>query len=547
MRSFDLSGNIVDIVQARIYPGTLQVREGKIQNISPGRTRSDAFILPGLIDAHIHIESSLLPPSEFARLAVMQGTVAAVCDPHEIGNVLGIEGVNFMLRNAAQVPFKFYFGAPSCVPATPFETAGAEISAREVEELFRNPDIKFLAEVMNVPAVLAGDPALGRKLELARKYDRKIDGHAPGLRGTDAARYIAAGISTDHECTRHQEAREKLERGMKIQIRNGSAAQDFDELVTLIADFSDQCMFCSDDKHPDDLLAGHINSLVKRALETGYDRIAVLRCATLNPVLHYGLDVGLLQPGDWADFIVIDNFEGFRILKTVIKGELVAENGSSRLESVPLEVVNRFHTPEKKTADFLVLPGPGNLRVIGVEDGQLITAQQSTKPKLAAGRVVSDPASDVLKIAVVNRYQDQPPALGFVRNFGLQRGAIASSVAHDSHNIVVVGVDDEDICEAVNLIIQQQGGLSAVNGDRREILPLPVAGIMSAGDGFTVAADYARLDRIAKEFGSTLEAPYMTLSFMALLVIPEIKLSDRGLFDSRSFQFMPLFTEEAQV
>lgn len=536
-----ISGNIVDVLQGKIYSGVLHIENGKIILITKNSNVYSNYIIPGLIDSHVHIESSMLIPSEFARLAACHGTVATVSDPHEIGNVLGINGVNFMINNAEKVPLKFYFGAPSCVPATPFETAGVTMDVTQIETMFQSEKIKFLSEMMNVPGVLNNDPVVMEKITLAQKYGKKIDGHAPGLRGEDAQKYINAGISTDHECVSIEEALEKIGYGIKIQIREGSAAKNFNELVPLIETHPDDCMFCSDDKHPDDLMKGHINEMVKGALRLGFDKMKVLKCASVNPVLHYGLDVGLLQPGDPADFIVIDNLKNFTVLKTYVNGELIAENGKSLIPSVNAEQINYFNAKEKHIEDFKIQPNGDKIKVIEVIDGQLITTTGYSTPKVLNDNLVSDTDRDILKITVVNRYQDAAPALGFVQNFGLKKGAIASSVSHDSHNIVAVGTSDEMICNAVNLIIKNKGGIAAVSQEKCKILKLPVAGIMSDEDGYKIALKYSELDILAKELGSKLNAPFMMLSFMALLVIPEIKLSDKGLFDGTKFELTSLF------
>ncbi len=535
------SGNLVDVLNARIYPATLTIEGGKIVDIAAGETELDRFIIPPLIDAHVHIESSMLVPSEFARLAAVHGTVATVSDPHEIANVLGIDGVLYMIENSKQVPFKFYFGAPSCVPATPFETAGAELGVDGVERLLGMQDIKFLSEVMNVPGVISGDPVLGTKIALAKKYGKPIDGHAPGLRGAPLRTYFQAGITTDHETLDREEALEKLALGMKLLIREGSAAKDFDTFVDLIDTYPAGCMFCCDDQHPDDLTLGHINRLVKRALDLGHDPLEVFRAASLNPVEHYGLDVGLVQPGDDADFVVVDNLEDLTVLKTYIRGQVVAENGEPRMPRIPVATVNRFEASEKTPADLKVEPRGRRIKVIVAHDGSLTTEKMLIDPKIVNGNVVSDPDRDILKIVVVNRYQDEAPAVAFVSNFGLKRGALASSVAHDSHNIVAVGVSDEDIARAVNAVIRGRGGLSAAYDDALETLPLPVAGLMAESEGYEVAERYARLNRVAADLGSSLKAAYMTLSFMALLVIPKLKLSDKGLFDAEAFAFTNLF------
>ncbi len=537
-QNFSLRGQVVDVVRGKLTGAVVDIEGGKIAAVRPVSVPAGPYLLPGFVDAHVHIESSLLTPAQFARLAVVHGTVATVSDPHEIGNVLGTEGVRYMLQNGRNVPFKFYFGAPSCVPATTFETAGAVISTQDVDELLQMPEIRYLAEMMNWPGVLHGDPEVGEKIALARRYNKPVDGHAPGLCGEQARQYAAAGITTDHECFTREEALDKLKLGMHILIREGSAAKNFGTLIDLLRDYPEQIMFCSDDKHPDSLVLGHIDQLVRRAVGRGIDPFKVLRAACYNPVKHYGLDTGLLQPGDPADFIVVDSLKQFKVLKTYINGQLVAENGQSLIPSVSSEIVNQFNTSPKTPEQFAVTAGKEEIPVIEAIDGQLVTHKLMVRAKITGDNAVADPENDILKITVVNRYADAPPAVAFVKNFGLKNGAIASSVAHDSHNIIAVGTDDEAICRAVNLVIGARGGLSAVAGNEEHLLPLPVAGLMSGEDGYQVARQYEALDKFAKGMGSRLRSPFMTLSFMALLVIPSIKLSDKGLFDGERFAFV---------
>ncbi|HUV58498.1 MAG TPA: adenine deaminase [Desulfatiglandales bacterium] len=536
-----ISGNIVDVVERKVYPGTIEITGGRISRIIEEHTNYSTYLIPGFIDSHVHVESSMLTPREFARVAVIHGTVGSVCDPHEIANVMGIDGIRYMITDGDSVPFKFYWGASSCVPATPFETAGARIDADQVQALLKIDKVKCLSEMMNFLGVLGNDPEVMAKIDLAKLYKKVIDGHAPGLRGKELEKYISSGISTDHECFSKSEALEKIRFGMKIQIREGSAAKNFDALIPIAKEHANTCMFCSDDKHPEDLMVGHINKMVKKAIHYGVDTIDVLRIASLNPIRHYGLDVGLLQVGDPADFLVVDDLRSLTILKTVIDGKLVARDGTTKMPETPRRRVNVFRARGKRVDDFKVRKREGKIHVIEARDGQLITGRVQEVPKVSGDNVVSDPLRDILKIAVVNRYKDAPPSVGFVRNFGLKKGAIGSSVAHDSHNIVAVGVDDIDISRAVNLIIESQGGISATCGKTDKVLPLPVAGIMSDLNYEEVARRYRELDAFAKELGSRLTAPFMTLSFMALLVIPEIKISDRGLFDAMRFEFIDLF------
>ncbi len=540
-QSFHISGNIADLVKGEIFKGTVYIENGRILKIIKEEVSEDHYIIPGFIDAHIHIESSMLIPSEFARIAVIHGTVATVSDPHEIGNVLGINGIEYMIENGKKVPFKFNFGASSCVPATTFETAGATLGTDEIDFLLQMNEIKYLSEMMNWPGVLFGDKEVEEKIALAKKYNKPVDGHAPGVMGDDARKYIEAGITTDHECFTKPEALNKLKYGMKILIREGSAAKNFEALVDLIADFPDMLMFCSDDRHPNDLVNEHINSHVVRAVAKGYDPLTVLRIASYNPVKHYSLDSGLLQPGDDADFIVVDNLKKFNVLSTYIRGIKVAEDGNTLIDRVPAETPNKFNRNTIKVNDLQIVPQDGKIKVIEALDGQLITNSIDLIPHIISDNVVSDTEKDILKLTVVNRYSDAAPALAFIKNFGLKSGAIASSVAHDSHNIVAVGVSDKDIVRAVNLLVESRGGVALVNDVEEFVVPLPVAGLMSNRDGFEIAKAYDEIDKKAKALGSELHAPYMTLSFMALLVIPELKLSDQGLFDGKNFEFTQLF------
>jgi adenine deaminase len=535
-----LQGQIVDIPNKRIFKGEITLENGKIKSIQEKEHNIHHYILPGFVDAHIHIESSMLVPSEFAKLAVTHGTVATVSDPHEIANVLGVEGVNFMIENGKKVPFKFNFGAPSCVPATTFESAGALINSDDIKTLLENPDIKYLAEMMNYPGVLFDDEEVMKKIAWAKHYNKPVDGHAPGLRGDAISKYIRAGISTDHECFTYEEALEKLQKGMKILIREGSAAKNFEVLIDLLPEHFKNMMFCSDDKHPDDLLLNHINKLCARAVAKGIDVFKVLQVACINSVKHYNLEVGLLNEDDAADFIIVEDLKDFKTLQTYINGDLVFDDGKSLIGTVSFENVNNFNCNKKEVSDFKVESSANKIHVIEALEGQLVTNELIEETLIKEGNIISNTEKDILKIAVVNRYNNQQPALAFIKNFGLNEGAIASSVGHDSHNIIAVGARDEAICKAVNLLIKNKGGICAVSNSEEKVMPLPVAGIMSDKDGETVGKLYAELDNMAKQLGSQLHAPYMTLSFMALLVIPSLKLSDKGLFNANTFKFTPL-------
>ena len=533
----------MDILNKRIFKGEVDVEGGKIKEIREVNHSIENYIIPGFVDAHIHIESSMLVPSEFAKIAVTHGTIATVSDPHEIANVLGVKGVNFMIENGKKVPLKFNFGAPSCVPATSFESAGAIIDSEDIKIMMENPDIKYLAEMMNYPGVLFDEEEVLKKIQYSKNNNKPIDGHAPGLRGDAISKYISAGITTDHECFTYDEALEKLQKGMKVIIREGSAAKNFEALIDLLPECFENMMFCSDDKHPDDLLLGHINELCERAVTKGIDVFKVLQAACINPVKHYNLDVGLLNQRDDADFIVLEDLKKFKVLQTYINGELVAENGRSFVKSVPFEVLNNFNTDKKEIVDFRYQSTSKRIRVIEALDGELVTNEIHSDSLIEDGNLVSNIAKDILKITVVNRYKNTTPSIAFIKNFGLKEGAIASSVGHDSHNIIAVGVSDEMITKAVNLLIKNKGGVCAVTAAEEKIVSLPVAGIMSDKSAEKIGESYAELDAMAKQMGSKLRAPYMSLSFMALLVIPSLKLSDRGLFDGNTFKFTSLEVE----
>ncbi len=533
-------GQIVDIGKQRIFKGEVTFENGVITSIIEKNHDVNQFIMPGFIDAHIHIESSMLVPSEFAKLAVAHGTIATISDPHEIANVMGLEGVNFMIENGKNTPFKFYFGAPSCVPATAYESSGASINSDAIKALLAKDDIKYLSEMMNYPGVLNKDKEVMQKLAWAKLFNKPVDGHAPGLRGESLTTYIQSGMSTDHECFSFEEGLEKLEKGMKILVREGSAAKNFEALISLLPRYYENMMFCSDDKHPDDLILGHINDLCSRAIKKGMDLFKVLQVACINPINHYNLDVGQLRVGDSADFLVVKDLHEFQTIRTYISGNKLFDNGTTFLNPVHFKVINNFNISDKEISDFSYKSNASKIKVIEAYNGELVTGTSIENSTIINGNLISNTEIDVLKIAVVNRYNDQKPAIGFIKNFGLKEGAIASSVGHDSHNIVVVGVTDEDLCKAVNMLVEYKGGICALSSVKQMILPLPIAGIMSDQEGRIVADKYAQIDTFSKELGSTLEAPFMTLSFMALLVIPSLKLSDKGLFDVQNFSFTSL-------
>ncbi|MFB6279904.1 MAG: adenine deaminase [Salinibacter sp.] len=542
--SCSVAGHLVDLHGREIRPSIVHVQDGVIDRIVPTDAVPDRYLLPGFVDAHVHVESAMLPPSEFARAAVVHGTVGTVSDPHEIANVLGVAGVEYMIEDGRPVPFHFAFGAPSCVPATPFETSGAELGPDAVSALLDRDDVPYLSEMMNYPGAINGDPDVLAKIRAAQVRDKPVDGHAPGVRGDDVRQYAAAGIETDHESVAIEEAREKLEAGMTIAIREGSAARNFDELIPLMDEAPDRLMFCSDDRHPDALVDGHIDGLVRRAINRGYDRFDVLRAACVRPVVHYGLDVGLLREGDPADFIVVDDLKSLTVQRTYVEGELVAEAGETNIERTESDIVNRFDAEPVAPEAFRVAAAGEQMRVITAVDNQLVTEEGIVETPIEDGRVVADPGRDLLKLAVVNRYADEPePSVAFVRGFGLEKGALASSVAHDSHNVVAVGTSDDALARAVNAVVRQEGGISAV-AEGTHVLPLPIAGLMSDESHDVVARRYTRLSNyVQEELGSPMDAPFMTLSFLALLVIPQLKLSDQGLFDGETFEFVDRFVD----
>ena len=537
-----INGNIIDVVNREIFPGEIVIENKKISKIVKKRhIKSSQYILPGLIDSHVHIESSMLTPGRFAQLAVKHGTVATVSDPHEIANVLGIDGVNYMINDGKKVPFKFYFGAPSCVPATPFETSGAILGINEVSELLEREDIKYMSEMMNFPGVINNSDDVLEKLNIADKLGKPVDGHAPGLRGEPLKSYINAGISTDHECYSLEEAEEKIALGMYVQIREGSAARNFDVLCPLIDKFPGKIMLCSDDLHPDDLSKGHINRLIKTGLSKGLDIFNLLRAVTLVPKFHYGLDTGLLRKGDPADLTVIDNLQNFNVKETWVNGEKVFENGKVLFGYKNPEIINNFYSVKINLADLKVEDKGSKIRIIRAYDGDLLTGEEIIEPKVIRGEVLSDASRDIAKIVVLNRYKPAKPVVGFITGFGLMRGAFASSIAHDSHNLIAIGMDDRDILNALQRVIDSKGGIALSDGAVTERLSLDIAGLMSSDDPEKVASAYANLNNKASGLCTKIKAPFMTLAFMALLVIPELKISDRGLFNVKDFKETSLF------
>jgi len=546
-------GIILDAFSRRQFKGEIAVENGKIIRVEEKEHDNEQYILPGLVDAHVHIESSMTVPSVFARMAVARGTVAVVSDPHEIANVMGEEGIDYMLEDSRKAPMKIFFGVPSCVPATPFESAGVVLDAEAVDRLLARKDLYYLSEMMNFPGVISGFPEVMAKLESAKKYGKVVDGHVPGLRGTELQKYVSAGISTDHECFTYEEAVEKIKLGMKILIREGSSARNFETLYLLIDEYPESVMLCTDDSHPDTLIyEGHIDKLIQRGQEKGLDIYNLIQAAVINPVEHYGLNVGMLREGDSADFIIVDDLKSFNVLSTFIDGNCVYDNGNVLFPMEKIPAKNVFNRSKISIEDVKLVVPPAEknreqmrkIRVIVAQDGELITGKEPALPKIENGNLVSDPDRDISKLVVLSRYRNDPVQIGFIKNIGLKKGAIASSIAHDSHNIIAVGVTDKDIVEAVNRLVENRGGIVVGTTEHLLDLPLEVSGLMSTRSGEEVASRYELLNAEARRLGTSLKSPFMTLAFMSLLVIPELKLGDKGLFDVTKFEFVELFVNE---
>jgi adenine deaminase len=537
-----VEGQLVDIHNRDIYPAVINIAGRRIESVERTDSAPDVYILPGLIDAHIHIESSMVTPGAFAISVVKHGTCGVVSDPHEIANVLGIQGVEFMIVDAKKVPLNFFFGAPSCVPATDFESNGANLDHKEVRKLLEMEEINYLSEMMNFPGVIYGNAEVRKKLDCAKELNKPIDGHAPGLSGELLRKYVSAGITTDHECSRIEEAKEKLSLGMKILIREGSTAKNLNALKDLFNTNADKVMLCSDDLHPEMLRKRHINKLIAQLISEGYNEFDVIRSATINPSEHYNLNAGLLRPGDYADFILVDRLEKMNVKETWIKGVKVFGNEEVLFKYEESKPVNNFNCRPINESEILVKNRHRDIRIIVAADGELLTSE--LKVSLRTSEYISpDLNNDILKIVVKDRYKDLPPAIGFIKGFGIKKGAFASSIAHDSHNIIAVGTNDKDIVNSINEIVRLKGGLAVSQGGTIESLQLNIGGIMTTRSCDDIAEDYNNLNQLVNSLGCTMKAPFMTLSFMALLVIPDLKIGDRGLFDVKRFEPVSLFVE----
>ncbi len=530
-----IKGNLLNVFTGEIYPAEISTENGLIKCVKPVQDNFRDVILPGFIDAHVHIESSMLSPSRFAEVVVPHGTTSVVSDPHEIANVMGTRGIEYMMMDAVSVPLNVYLTASSCVPATPFETSGANVDAEEIDRLLDRDDMVALGEMMNFPGVLASDREVLSKIASAKRHRKPIDGHAPLLSGKALCKYIASGISTDHECTTREEVLEKRKLGMKVMLRQGSSAQNLEDLISAGGDF-----IVSDDKHPEDLIKGHVDLMLREAIDYGLDPVETVKMVTINPASHYNLNNGLIAPGRAADLVVVDDLEKLNVKEVYIKGELVARDNKILFSVKPLELESTFKLNHKTPADFEI-PSKNreeNVRVIEVIEGQLITGESEAILGVDEGSIQPDLEEDILKIAVVERYGHDQVSNGFIHGFGLENGAIATSVAHDSHNIMVVGTNTENMARAVNRLVKNNGGLVATSNGQFNSLKLPIAGLMSNESANDVSIKLQALQGKVKEMGCKLNSPFMTLSFMALLVIPKLKISDMGLFDGEKFQFV---------
>lgn len=535
----EIEGNIVDIYNRNIFPGIVSIEDGRIIAIARSTKQYDRYILPGFIDAHVHIESSMLVPAEFSELVIQKGTVAVVNDPHEIANVLGKEGIYFMLENSRSSLIKIFFTIPSCVPATDYDFSGSRLSVDDIKELLKSGRFVGLSEMMNVPGVLKHCPEVMRKIEIVRKQQLPIDGHAPGVRGMNLLKYVQAGISTDHECVDLEEALEKLNAGLKILIREGSAAKNYNALKSLISSHTDQVMFCTDDSHPDDIIRmGHIDKIVKRAVYDGFELFDILKVACINPVEHYHLPVGTLRINDPADFIIVRDLKSFDVLSVYLSGEDKFRYVKNRQKSFTSAVcLNNFSRTPILPSDLKKNAGERNL-CIGVKNGEIVTTKEFFQLSAPKQDFQSDTDKDILKIVYLNRYQNTPPQIAYIRGIGLKEGAFATSISHDSHNIIAVGCSDLELTSAINAVIAGKGGLSVAGKDGISVLPLPVAGIMTDKRGMEVAEIWERMMEKLHRMGCCLDSPFMTLSFMSLIVIPELKIGERGLFDYNKFDFI---------
>lgn len=545
--------NLINVVSGEIYPTDIAIADQLIVGLDhhyDARTTLDLnglYAAPGFIDGHVHIESSMVTVPQFARAVVPLGTTSVISDPHEIANVLGYEGIRFMMESAKYNPLNVFFMLPSCVPSTRLETAGSQLRAFDIFPFLREKWVVGLGEMMNFPGVINGDEEVLDKIKVAS--EKRVDGHAPGVGGKHLNAYIAAGIASDHESTTPEEALEKLRRGMYIMIREGTGTKNLRDLLKMVTpENSRRCIFCTDDRHPHDILEeGHINFMIKTAIAHGIDPMSAIRMATLNPAEYFNLrKLGFLAPGNYADLVLLDNLSECRIRMVFKNGQLVAEDGQMKYESSfkPDVKIRGSVNIKWLEGDEFVIPAMGKrCRVIGLIKDQIVTEELIIEPKIEDGRVVSDPARDILRCYVVERHHGSGNiGKGLVKGFGLKKGAMASSISHDSHNIVAVGVNDEDIFRAVIQINKMGGGLAVTcDGKVQAALELPIAGLMSSEPLEDVNRKLQQLNLQTRALGCNLADPFMAISFLALPVIPKLKITDLGLVDVDQFDFVSLF------
>ncbi len=537
-----IKGNFVDVINRSVFPAEVVIENGIVVEITRIEEVLSNYILPGFVDSHIHIESSMCIPSVLAPVLLKHGTIAAVCDPHEIANVCGVEGINFMINDANRSGYKYFFGVPSCVPTSSVESSGAIIDSTLVLELLQRDDLYFLAEMMNYPGVINNDDEVLSKLTSAKLFNKPIDGHAPGLSGDNLTKYISNGVSTDHECSTIEEAVEKINHGMKILIREGSAARNFDTLIPLIDEYYNSIMFCTDDAHPDFIVDRHINYLVKEAVRRGYDLFNVLYAACIHPILHYSLPVGYLRVGDNADFIVVDSLSCFNVNEVYSNGRKVFPLEPEKVDC-SLKLPNVFHAENVCLKDLQITNSKAKVKLIEIIDGDLYTKSPIVDNWCDTEFITQSISNDYLKLTVVDRYKKKCISSAFVKGFGFKKLAIATSIAHDSHNVIAVGSHDELLVEVLNLVVDNKGGIAVSDGENILSLKLDVAGLMYSGSFEELLAKYKEIQLFIDEKQSLVKAPLMTLSFLSLLVIPELKLGSNGLFDVNSFSYTSLFVD----
>jgi adenine deaminase len=533
-----VEGQLVDVVNGKVVPSGVVMEGGKFTEIVTLAEAPNRYLLPGFIDSHIHIESSQLCPSRFAEASVPHGTTAVVSDPHEIANVLGVKGIDLMLEDASNVPLRIFLTAPSCVPATQYERSGATIGVAEIESMLKDPRFVGLGEVMDVQGVLRDDPGIIAKIKAAKAFWKGIDGHCPGLVGNDLVKYINAGMRTDHESITADEAEEKYFLGMWIQVREGSASRDLRSLMPFAK--THECMLVSDDLRAKDLVNGHLDVLLRKAVALGMPPMHAIRAVTAWPAWHYNLPGGSVAVGRTADLVVVDDLRNFNVRQVFIAGRLVAEDGVPLFLAEP-RTNGLGILPRGLVGEDMLLPAKGekvSVKVIEAFPDRIESGSLITELPVRDGRVRAMPDQDVLHIALVNRYVDERPVLGFIKGFGLKRGAMATSVAHDSHHLLAVGASPDDMAKAIN-VVSRSGGFAVCEENEVSTLPLEVAGLMSTSPARVVAQIENDLVELLVGMGCRLPAPFMTLSFQSLLVVPELKIGDRGLFDTRRMEVVP--------